>query len=382
MRFKNLLLLLCLISLSILLMSCWDREELNDIAIVLAIGLDYVNEEEIEVSVEVELPGSLPSGPNSTGDDQSTFTHSAIGKNIAEAIGNLQNSFSRRLFLPHARVIIIGEKFAREKGINEEIEFINHFPEARIRSKVYVTDMYAKKMLTFVNQLRSSTAETLKKLGDTKTIAEVTVLDITKNLYSQECQVSIPMVSISERRAGNVKGKIQIEQIGTAIFRDSKMVDKVDVEITKGLNWFKGNIYLETVSIRPKEDDKGYISAIIFNGTSKLIPSIVDGKWKITMKVTSEEDIIQNSTKIKLTSLSNVQSIEKQFEEVIEQLLQKTLQKVQQEIKSDVLGFGKVFYEKYPKEWQEKREEWNEFFPQIEVDYEIKVYVRRIGLAD
>lgn len=382
MQIRKQLLYMIFFIFSILLFGCWDREELNDIALVLSMGFDYINEETIQVSVEVELPGSVPSGPNATGDEQATFVHSASGRTVAEALGILQHSFSRRLFLSHNRVIVFGEEYARKYGIGDEIEFVNSFPESRLRSLLYVTDLQAKQLLANVSQLQGSTAKVLANLSDIGVVPTVTLKDAMMDHYVKDLQIYIPLVTISKDTTGDLEGKHQIIHSGSAIFKDKYMVDKLDLQLTDGLLWLINKIELGTLTIQPIEAENEYISTLLIGGSTRLIPSIENGRWRITVKVISEHDVIQNTSNLDLTRLENLHSIEDQLQEELIRQMKETLQKVQHELKSDVIGFSNIFHKRYPKEWREKHEQWETFFPEIEVEYDVKVYIRRIDLED
>ncbi|SDZ58031.1 spore germination protein KC [Evansella caseinilytica] len=360
---------------------CWDRVEVNDIAFVLGTGIDYYGEKEIELSIEVKLPGTTEAGGMGGGNgDQPTFVQSATGKTVAEAIANLQMRFPRKLFWGHNRVIIFNEKFVRELGVKQELEYFSRSPEARTRDKVFVTQGKAKDLLTAVQHLEDSTAETLRELSGTNIGLDVSIRDVLLGLKNEETEVAVPMIAVSADTEGTAEGKNEIELLGTAVFKGNKMSDWMNMRLTRGLLWFKNEINLATVTIAPEVDD-GYISALMIDAKSELIPEIHDGQWKITIKAISEDDIIQNSTELDLTEMDVLQSVERQLEVEIKNRLVEVVDKVQQEIKSDVLGFNEAFRREYPEQWHEHKDDWNQFFTTIEVDYDVKVYVRRLGLS-
>ncbi|MDG5786807.1 Ger(x)C family spore germination protein [Evansella sp. AB-P1] len=380
-QFKKFISFFLYILAVILLSGCWDRIEVNDIALVMGTGIDYFNDDEIELSIEVKLPGGEASGTgDGGGGEQQTFVHSATGKTMAEALSHLQMRFPRRLFWGHNRVIVINEEYARKEGISQELEFFSRSPQARVRDRVFVTNVKAKKLLSTNQHLETMTAETLRELSDTNIGIDISVRDVLLGLKNDENEVVVPMITISQDTEGSVEGKNEVELLGTAAFRGNMMHDVLTMELTRGLLWFRNEIDLATVTIEPEEAD-GYISALMVSANSKLIPEIRDGEWRITIKAVSEDDIIQNTTNLDLTKMDVLQSVEKQFEEIILERLVKTVDRVQKEIKSDVLGFNEAFHRKYPNEWDMHKENWNDFFTNIEVDYDVKVYVRRLGLS-
>ncbi|MGJ9383584.1 Ger(x)C family spore germination C-terminal domain-containing protein [Salipaludibacillus sp. CF4.18] len=153
----------------------------------------------------------------------------------------------------------------------------------------------------------------------------------------------------------------------------------IDISLTRGLLWFKNDIDLGTITIKPDEED-GFISALIIKAETELIPEIKNGKWKITINVICEDDVIQNTTDLDLSKVDTLRSVEKVLEDDIQNIMEATAKKVQKEMKTDVLGFGEVFRRKYPHEWAKHKDDWNKFIASIEVEYDMKVYVRRIGL--
>lgn len=52
-----------LVSINVVILGgCWDREEINDIAIVLGIGIDRVKNGNIRLTVEIAVPRVIGSG--------------------------------------------------------------------------------------------------------------------------------------------------------------------------------------------------------------------------------------------------------------------------------------------------------------------------------
>ncbi|MEH7748363.1 hypothetical protein V7659_25610 [Neobacillus drentensis] len=93
-----------------LLTGCWNRIEVNDIAIVTAIGLDLVEDNMIRLTLQVAIPTKLgPTGGSSGGGkERSTFVISEKGVTVSEAYRNLQMKLSRRVFFSQSRVLLIG----------------------------------------------------------------------------------------------------------------------------------------------------------------------------------------------------------------------------------------------------------------------------------
>lgn len=108
----------------VLLSGCWDRIEINDLAIVLATGIDY-EDGKVQLTSQIFIPRKASAGDSSgSGGSPSgvTMIRTAEGRTIAEALNRLQRKVPRNMFWGHCEVIIISEQ-AGKRGIREYIDF-------------------------------------------------------------------------------------------------------------------------------------------------------------------------------------------------------------------------------------------------------------------
>ena len=52
-----------------------------------------------------------------------------------------------------------------------------------------------------------------------------------------------------------------------------------------------------------------------------------------------------------------------------------------QELNADVFGFGEALHRKYPKQWKELEKDWDEIFPELEVEIVVETQVSRSGIS-
>ena len=158
------------------------------------------------------------------------------------------------------------------------------------------------------------------------------------------------------------------------------MVGQIDDKVTRGLLWLRDDIKLATVTIEPKKSE-GEISFNLLRSNTMLIPDIQNGKWKMTIKIVTEDDAAENETKLNLMNPNIVNDLQKQLEEEIDHRVKLTLEEVQKRLGADVLGFGEAFHRKYPDQWEKVKDQWDEKFPEIEVEIKTKAYIRRPGMS-
>lgn len=361
-----------------LLSGCWDRREVNDIAIVVALGVDK-KEDKYVLSTQIIVPKAagtqLGSGSGGSSDGM-TLVRYAEGENISDAMSYIQEKIPRRIFWGHNQIVVFGEEAAKE-GVQPHLDFMARHPNTRLRSYVLVSKGKAKDFLELSPPLERHTAEILRELSKMQTLMGVTLKDFTEMLGSDMHSAAVPFIEYLPPEEG--KGKLDtIPYItGTALFKEDKMIGTVNDKVTRGLQWILNEVKYAIVTVEPK--DSGLVSFQLLRAKSELIPQIKDGKWIITIKGVTEDDIIQNGSKLNVMNTKIVDKLEPLLQKDIEERIMETVDLVQKDIKVDVFGFGRAFHREYPEKWAKVKDHWEEIFPTVEVKTEIKAYIRRPG---
>jgi spore germination protein KC len=366
----------------ILLSGCWDRTEVNDLALIVGLGIDQTKNGEIRLTVEIVVPKSVGGGGQVMGGGGAgggeTIIKSGTGVTVADAISNLQEKLSRRVFWGHTKVIVFGEKAAKA-GIRQHLDFLSRNPEARLRSNVLVSKGTAKSVLELVPPIEQSSSEVLRELSESQLLLRVTVKDVLQMLSGDTGAAALPMVKIKPPEKGKQEQQTVAFIQRTAIFKKDKMIGDIDDQLTRGVLWLRNEIKEANITITPK-GEKGNITATLIRAHTELIPKYEKGKWKMIVKATAEDDIILNGTKLDLLNPKYTKMIEKELENEMNKRIRNTLKKVQKEMKADIFGFADIFHRKYPREWNRVKNRWEEIFPTVEVVVKTKAYVRRPGI--
>lgn len=140
----------------ILLSGCWDRTEVNDLALIVGLGIDQKKDGKIMITVELIAPKAAGGGQmlgggggDGGGGGRGKIVRSGTGATVADAISNLQEKLPRRVFWGHTKVIVFGERAARA-GIRQHLDFLSRNPQARLRSNVLVSKGTAKSVLELI----------------------------------------------------------------------------------------------------------------------------------------------------------------------------------------------------------------------------------------
>lgn len=364
---------------SLLLTGCWDRIEINDLGLVLATGLDLTDDGELELSVQLAIPQAMGGGQGPSGGQggggEATTVEKVTGRTIFDALSKLQASVSRRIFWGHNRVIIIGEKLA-EAGIQKHIDFFARHPSPRLRSYIFVSKGKATDVLSVVPDFENASSEVAREIAKFQIGLSVTLKDLLEMLSGEAGAAVLPWIEVEQEEKG--KGGLRVN--GTAVFKKDKMIDRIDEELTRGILWLRDEVKLAAVILEPEEAE-GHISFDLLRSRTELVPKIENDNWKMIVKITTEDDTVENETNLNLMNPEIVKKLEKQLEEMVEERIRVTLDQVQKELKVDVFGFSDAFHNKYPKQWAKVKDQWGEKFPEIEVEIQTKAYIRRPGMS-
>ncbi|WP_199425935.1 Ger(x)C family spore germination protein [Thermaerobacillus caldiproteolyticus] len=368
----------------ILLSGCWDRTEVNDLALIVGLGIDQKKDGKIMLTAELIVPqavgggGQMMGGGGGSGVSGQTVVRSGTGTTVADAISNLQEKLSRRVFWGHTKVVVFGEKAAKA-GIRQHLDFLSRNPQIRLRSNVLVSKGTAKSVLELLPPIEQSSAEVLRELSESQLLLRVTIKEAMQMLSSDADAAALPMVKILPPE----KGKKDLQTIAfiqrTAIFKKDKMIGDIDDKLTRGVLWLRNEIKRANVTVTLK-GEKGNITATLIRAHTEFIPKYEKGKWKMIVKVTAEDDIILNGTKLDLLNPKYTKMIEKELENETNKRIRAALKTVQKEMKADIFDFADIFHRKYPREWNQVKNRWEQIFPTVEVIVETKAYVRRPGV--
>ncbi|MFP7202258.1 hypothetical protein SFC08_14910 [Lysinibacillus halotolerans] len=141
MNFKNCFLLMILV---IFLSGCWDQKELNEIAVVMGVGIDKV-EEGYKITAQVIKPPPKENGATG-GSELPTWSVTATGKSVMGTIRNLNELSPRRLYWAHLQIIIFGDAMARE-GITPATTWFERDRDSRAGALITVTPGTAEDLL-------------------------------------------------------------------------------------------------------------------------------------------------------------------------------------------------------------------------------------------
>ncbi|MDG0790971.1 Ger(x)C family spore germination protein [Cohnella ginsengisoli] len=387
-----------------LLCGCWDRTEIEDRAIVLGISIDKASpeaesEEEpvshyvkglgppasdlIRVGVQLALPGRIPLGPGETGgggggnDPQKTvWVLDVVGHSVNDALMNLQQELSAKLFFGHLRVIVISEEMARF-GLENVNDYFHRNSEVRRMAWMMVAKGEALALMKASPKLERVPSLYLMTTLDEGIRMGKFPQDYIGIFWSRKSKLGqegfLPYVELRKNQT------LQIQ--GLALFQGSRMVGAtmpLDIAVYMALKGNNPGGYSAFVKVKGTE-----VMTHVTHREAKTTFEIRDGKPYFKFNTAFElnlEEKINNELNIQDPSV--IRDIEESQSKGAVKLITSFLEKTQA-LGSDVLGLGEYVRAKAPDYWNRNvrtKERWQRMYKEIEYEIHIEMKIRRIGM--
>ncbi|MDR4886287.1 Ger(x)C family spore germination protein [Fredinandcohnia sp. QZ13] len=358
---------------------CWDEREINDQAIILGWGFDQNEDGDYIGSAQIVVPGEV--GEKSSGQGKGYMVETATGKSLLDVSQNLQRKLSRKVFQSHQKVIIIGERLARN-GISNILDLYSREPELPIRTNFFVLkngDALEFMEVEYKMEDMPSTAA-MKMFQSTAGPESTTFKDFLEDASSEGISPTLPILEIISskerekdtetfRLGGRAIFNQDLESVGFLSYRES--VDRL--WITNKLNTHKFTTHLV--------EEKGSVGILGMNFNSKIQPIIQNNQVKFHITLSGTGVVRENNTVLDLKQPKNLQIIERSFNKNLQEHMKSTITKVQKEYKTDILGFGQSVHKKYPGKWKIWKKDWSKKFSDADITVKVEIDIERTGVT-
>ncbi|MGG3123976.1 Ger(x)C family spore germination protein [Priestia megaterium] len=390
--------LLLIFTITLFLTSCWSKKELTDLAIVAAMGLDKTKDGRYHITLQIINPGNVAGGMQGGGGGTQSppiTIYSASGNNIVEASRRASSRISRRLYYAHTNLVVVGEKLAKEEGLDTLIDGLDRDPEFRNTSTIVIAN-------------HSTAADLVKTLTPVDKIPAnkiLKTLEFTQRKWGENVKTSLQdvMTSIESpgkgtvvsgfRLVGNPQQAQKLDNLqesapaatlrasGIAVLKQGKLVDWLYGKPARGTVWILDKIQGTDINI----DWEGRKEAIAYQTVrqkTSVSAQVKNGQPHISVHTRVEGDIGDIEVPVDITNPKVITEIEQFVSKEIKKELVTAVERAQKN-KTDILGFGEVVHRTRPNQFKKLKTEWNDvYFPKLDVDITVEAYIRRAGLRN
>lgn len=365
--------------------SCLGSRQINELALVTAVGLDLGNKPgTIRVSAQIIRPADArgQTGAPSGGTGEPIYSISSEGASIFDAIRNLGRISSRRVYWAHNFLIVMHEDYAR-KGIEDMVDFFTRNHELRMNTWVAVTPDRPDEVVSTITGLEVVPGEAVDRLFQNNHVVgrapASNMMNLEEAFLSSSTEPVLARLKLMPRGISNKKpeehGSLkQVELGGAAVFRGDKMVGWLNVKEARGLLFFLERLGSGIEVVKCPNAD-ATMSIEFKRAHLKVTPTYANKEPRFLVRLSTEGDIVENGCGINLDDGVRKEAQEKLALKLKSDVVN-VIDKAQKDYKTDFLKFGDVFRNKYPEEWRVVKRDWNRTFAKAQIDVEIKAVIK------
>lgn len=368
---------------------CWNRRELNELAIVVALGIDKAGTQ-YKVSVQVVDPTQIAEQKGAGANRAPVTMYTATGKTVIEALRKMTTISPRKMYLSHMRILVFGEALARD-GIAKVLDLVSRGRELRTDFFIVVskgsTAEDVLKILTSIEKIPANHLYASLETAQNQWAPETTVTldELLNDLMRQGKHPVLSAVEIKgNQETGQSVNNLQtistptkLAYAGLAVFKKDRLIGWLNENESKGYNYIQNKVR-STIGLVscPKG---GEISMEVFNTKTDVKGKLVDGKPHIDVLIRMEQNVAEVQCKIDLTKQETFVQLENISIKRLRNIIQMSLDKVQKTYKVDIYGFGEAIHRSEPKAWARLKKNWDEQFADLPVNIKLDIKIRRMG---
>jgi spore germination protein KC len=354
------------ILLLLLLPGCWNRRELNTLAIVQAIGVDRTDDGQISVSLQILKPSAIKTSTSEKGSGSSSvWVVTSTGETVFDAIRDASLQTDRKAFFSHNTVYVLSEELARS-GLSDELDLFNRDSEFRKLPFVFISKRKAEEIIRSNYEQEKIPGQAIEKLAKVtfaaSKVPKIQFIDLLKNLASKTNDSIVPGIDLIQR---DNRESLKLE--GTAILKRDKMVGWFNAMETRGVLWILGNVGSGIIVVPTPGDESKKSGIEIIRTTTRIVPEISNGNLIVTVDIHADGNLGEQMGNSDLVQPQPFKELEKRMASEIEDEINSAVDKAQK-WNVDIFKFGTEFHRKYPKEWPELEKNWSSEFPKIHVN--------------
>jgi spore germination protein KC len=384
-KHKLAVIILCLLMLT----GCWSRRELNELLIVLGVGVDWEDGEYL-ISFQVVNPSEI-SAQRKGGERPPSTLFQGRGKTIFEAARSLTAEAPRKVYMGHLQLYVISETLAR-RGLKDFID--NSFRDNELRMDfniVVARGTKAENILKLYTPLEKLSSHSMQQSLQTSqknwapTVA-ITLDEVLNKLSEPGFELALTGIKIiGEPQMGESKENVEsflppsrFRYTGIAAFKEDKLIGWLDQQQSKGYTDITDN--LDSTSIDVACGGHKYMGIEVTSSDTKLKTKIQNSLPEVDVQVWAEANIGDRPCNdVDLTDPATIKHLQEEAEKIVQSNIEATVDRAKQ-IKSDIVGFGNQLGKDHPDYWEQVKDDWNdETFPKAKVHYDIQVLIRQTG---
>ncbi|MDF2721645.1 MAG: germination protein Ger(x)C family [Paenibacillus sp.] len=376
------------------LTGCWDRMELNQIAITSATAIDYKDGQWV-VSYQVVIPSAISAAMSVSGGGAAklpVIVYSTQGKTIREAVWKSALESPRLLFFSHTRVVIVSSDAAKQ-GLSPLIDVYLRNPDSRETVNVLISEGNARSILEQLMQIQIIPGDGIQEtmLGEARDMSilpSVKMYNLAMDLLGSAKSAIIPEILVSGEPAVNsldqlnkttLSSKLRLGRL--AVLSKDKLAGWLSRQEALGVSFMRDSIKMTSFSFPCSEGTKTEDSAFrVTKSKTRLKPRLTGDRIEMDIIVEGDGTLLETNCQLELNKPDVIRKLESQIEKHIAKEIEQSWAAVKK-LGVDIVGFGDSIHRKYPKQWKTLAPHWQSSFKQIKIHPIVDITIKRTGLS-
>ncbi|MBX9986882.1 Ger(x)C family spore germination protein [Priestia sp. Y58] len=377
------------------LTGCWSSHEIEERSLGVGVALDKGKESMIEKEFDEQGGGYArknlitstyqlitPQVASSTtkqgGPQQKSYVNvSETGDSAFQMLRELSLRSDTPLTSPHMKVMVIGEALARSYSLEQLVD-------QSLRD-----NDFRPSCLMFISKGRASDTLESKTAGE---IPAFRLSTMVENAYrTTRILPPMPLIKLESKiqsrssfllqNVVSANGEIKFAGAGIIKGKTNKMIGFLNEEELDGLTWITGKGKGGLV----KSFDKKTGQLIVYeieSMKSRIQPHVKGNNISFDVHIESVGRLSE-SWMTSGSSFNNqfLQNAQKTSEKKVKHLVRNVLEKMQTKYKVDVAGFGNQLRIKRPGVWMRVKDNWDQTFSEVPINYDVKLTIKDYGAS-
>jgi len=367
---------------SLLLTGCWDKVEIEERAQVSALGVDIYKPSPEEEGIP-EAEGTVKNKfmfsfvyPKDSVEEAEDIVLKTVGQSFFGVSRVLANRTNKELFLGHLRTIILSSEVVKDKNLFREILDGIETNELISRRVIFaMTEDSASDIVSIAPEMQSRfgqfIAELFRRRDRTPRAPQGSAGDILQDLH-EGGKTLIPKIT---------PGETDVKVSGAGVIKNYEFIGWLGELDTGYLMVLKGEVPRVGGIAAEYRGHSVPIDMRLKKPKMSLIES--EDNIKILIEIDAEADIKQTyfDAEYDVLKSETIEDIQELFSTKIKENMDDAVNKIQKEFKTDVLCIDRYLRQSHYDVWKTVEDDWDEIFPNIDIEVSIDVKIRRIGLT-
>jgi len=386
-RPKVLLVGILLAFLLVSLTGCWDRVEIDKLALVSGLAVDREGED-IVLTAQVVVPSLSKGGEGPSGNRPAVWLVQGRGRNLGEALTDLFRLSPRLPYGQHIEFVVFGETLARE-GLGPLLDGFARRQEFRSTMRVLVAPDPARAIIMAASGLEKIPGLGIKtQLQVAEGRGQTLTMDLRKfmaDVAAGDKDPVLPWIQTATREESRdgLSGEGDARPVGYrlngfALFQGDRMVGRLGQEEGETLLALLKPAGLLLPTLPCPKADQGWLTLNVRINESRIKPVAKGDQLELSLDldmILREQSCTEDFTT-------------KEGQEILKNYLAATMEKrilalleVLEEQKADPLGLGEALHRHRPRVWKTYRQNWRERLSELRPEIKIAVKMVHAGLT-